>query len=438
MEKILVSAYAVNPYKGSEDGTGWNLVNQIARFQKAIVVTRENNRAPIERYLTENNVPNASNLTFEYYDLPYYLRFWKKGNRGALLYFYLWQLFLPLMIRKRKIEFDIAHHLNFHNDWTPTFLWLLGKPLVWGPIGHHPKMPFQFVKQYGFAAWLKDRATWLVKILFWNLDPFLRLSLIKSEAILAVNSSEKLVHSRFADKITIMPAVASDKAILSTNSKTGFNILSVGRFVALKGFDVTIKSFAKFYCSLPVHARADVKLTLVGKGPEKTRLKRIATEIGIDHAINWIEWVDKADMLRIYQEADAFLFPSHEGAGMVIPEALSFGLPILCFNNFGPGELTDDTCAIRVTCGKYETAITDFADGLNKLFSDLHLRHEMAKNAYKKWAQELNWDAKGAVFQKIYATISAKKTWTIHANAGTAVSYQTQMRSYHMLVESEF
>jgi hypothetical protein len=91
-----------------------------------------------------------------------------------------------------------------------------------------------------------------------------------------------------------------------------------------------------------------------------------------------------------------------------------------------------------VTCGNYEAAITDFADGLNKLFSDQAHRTEMAKNAYKKWAKELNWDAKGTVFQKIYANISAKKAWTIHENAGTAVSYQTQMRSYHMLVESEF
>ncbi len=208
--------------------------------------------------------------------------------------------------------------------------------------------------------------------------------------------------------------------------------------MALKGFDVTIKSFAKFYCSLPVLSRVDVKLTLVGKGPEKSRLKKIAIEVGIDHAINWIEWVDKADMQRIYQEADAFLFPSHEGAGMVIPEALSFGLPILCFDNFGPGELTDDTCAIRVACGKYETAITDFADGLNKLFYDQNLRNEMARNAYKKWSEELNWETKGNVFQKIYADISAKKAWIIHENTNTSVSYQTQMRSCHMLVESEF
>ena len=37
--KILASAYAVNPYKGSEDGTGWQWVLQIARHQKVIAIT---------------------------------------------------------------------------------------------------------------------------------------------------------------------------------------------------------------------------------------------------------------------------------------------------------------------------------------------------------------------------------------------------------------
>jgi len=109
MKTILASVYAVNPYNGSEDGTGWNLVLQIARFNKVIAVTRCNNQPHIERYLKENVVPEAKNIEFEYYDLPYWMRFWKKGSRGALLYYYLWQMGLPHFVRKRKLQFDITH-----------------------------------------------------------------------------------------------------------------------------------------------------------------------------------------------------------------------------------------------------------------------------------------------------------------------------------------
>jgi glycosyltransferase involved in cell wall biosynthesis len=440
MKRILVSAYAVNPYKGSEDGTGWNLINQIARSQKAIVVTRKNNREPIERYLSENNVPNALNLSFEYYDLPSILRFYKKGERGALLYFYLWQLFLPFMVMKRKIEFDIAHHLNFHNNWTPTFLWILGKPFVWGPIGHHPVIPYRFAMEYGLSYLIIDRLKYFVKILFWRCDPFLRISLHKANAILAVNVSEKLVHRKFRNKITIMPAVASERVLRSDQIKSGFNVLSVGRFVALKGFDITIRSFAVFYFSLPEESRSNVKLTLVGKGPEKNRLRKIAKENNVEHAIEWIEWVEKSKMAEIYQQADLFLFPSHEGAGMVIPEALSYGIPILCFKNYGPGKLTDNTCALRVRYNRYDDAINQFSSSLHNLFYNHKLRNQLSKNAFLKWEKELCWEAKSPVFEKIYSELKVeKKEESTYSNQELNFSsFQSNFKNYQLQVETEF
>ena len=102
MKTILVSAYAVNPYKGSEDGMGWNMILQIARFNKVIAITRENNKEAIDKYLAENYINEAQNIQFEYFDLPYYLRFWKKKSRGALLYFYLWQIGLAIWGENKK------------------------------------------------------------------------------------------------------------------------------------------------------------------------------------------------------------------------------------------------------------------------------------------------------------------------------------------------
>ena len=87
MNTILVTAYAVNPYKGSEDGMGWNMILQIARFNKVIAITRENNKNYIDKYLAENEVEYAENIQFEYYDLPYYLRFLEEEeSRGDALF----------------------------------------------------------------------------------------------------------------------------------------------------------------------------------------------------------------------------------------------------------------------------------------------------------------------------------------------------------------
>ena len=44
---ILATVYDINPYKGSESGTGWNLVNQISKYNKVIAITRKNNKENI-------------------------------------------------------------------------------------------------------------------------------------------------------------------------------------------------------------------------------------------------------------------------------------------------------------------------------------------------------------------------------------------------------
>jgi len=51
MRKVLVSAYACEPGKGSEPEVGWQWVHQIARFHEVWVITRANNRLQIEESL---------------------------------------------------------------------------------------------------------------------------------------------------------------------------------------------------------------------------------------------------------------------------------------------------------------------------------------------------------------------------------------------------
>ena len=180
---ILITVYAINPYKGSENGTGWNISKEIAKEYKTIIITRKNNRPEIERYLTENQDDIHENMDFRYHDLPAWGMFWKKkiGPRGYVLYFYLWQMVMPLFILRNNLKSDLCHVLNFHSDSTPHFLWIFGKPLVWGAIGHHPKMPLNYIKHYGRKVVSTDRKYTLVKWILRNLDPFFYLAKWKTD-----------------------------------------------------------------------------------------------------------------------------------------------------------------------------------------------------------------------------------------------------------------
>ena len=405
-KNILVTAYAVNPFKGSEDGIGWNIIRHLASHSNIVAITRRNNEVNIVHYLKQHPLKDDEQLTFAYFDLPRWLSFWKKGNRGALIYHYLWHLGVVFFIKKKKFQFDLAHHLNFNSDWSPTFLWLLGKPLVWGPLGHHPKIPRPYIQQYGKKAWLKDRLVWFAKGVFWTFDPFLKISKRKADKVIGLNSSvfEKLDVP--TQKQCIIPAMGTDSPIKPTFKNEKFQVLSIGRFVPLKGFDLTIRSYADCYHRQNSEVKKNLQLTLIGKGPEKERLLQIAKDCRLPKtAIRFVDWLTQVELSRFFSASKLFLFPSHEGAGMVVAEALSHGLPVLCFDNYGPGECVDESCAIKVPYSDYGQSVQSFSTALEWLLHEPKLRDEMAENAFKYYQKKFTWQVKAERIQAIYDEI---------------------------------
>jgi glycosyltransferase involved in cell wall biosynthesis len=406
--KILATAYAVNPYKGSEDGMGWNFILQIARFNNVIAVTRENNRPHIEKFMRENPSQLYNQIKFLYFDLPYWMRFWKKGGRGALLYFWLWQRAMPTFIRKQGLSFDIVHNVNFHNDWTPSYLWKLKKPFVWGPIGHHPQIPYAYLRKYSFSHLAKEILTTLAKKLFWFGSPALRNTIKHANYIWCMNSDVERVINLSNKPHGVMPSVATEDFGLRHLSKSEkFTVLSVGRLVALKGFDLSISSFADFVKRLPLKDRAYCELIIVGSGPEEKKLSTLAQDLGVDPYVHFISWIDRKDLLDIYRQASAFLFPSHEGAGMVVAEALSFGLPVICLNNAGPGEFVDNNSGLVIKQGDFQETVVELSQAMTRLYRDSNFLLTMSKGARQRFEDRFHWDVRGEQLKQIYKQVAA-------------------------------
>jgi len=121
--------------------------------------------------------------------------------------------------------------------------------------------------------------------------------------------------------------------------------------------------------------------------------------------VRFVPWLDRSELVDYYNSASAFLFPSHEGAGMVVVEALSYGLPVLCFRNYGPGEFTDDTCAMRVPYTTYEASIEAFAEGLERLLHEPALRRQMSEAAYMRYQRCYTYEGKAKDIMACYRDI---------------------------------
>ena len=69
---ILYIAYSCNPFAGSEDKIGWCVPYESSKTNKVYVITKEEQREPVEKYLQSHPLEN---IKFYYVDIP---NFYKK------------------------------------------------------------------------------------------------------------------------------------------------------------------------------------------------------------------------------------------------------------------------------------------------------------------------------------------------------------------------
>ena len=398
-KRILATAYDVNPYRGSESGTGWNFAYQLSLYNHVTLVTRKNNRNEIEKYIKENNI-NCDNLKFEYFDLNKFILKFKKGQFLSFVYFNLWQLFLPIKFYNRRADFDVVHSINFHADHVPTFLWLLKKPLVWGPLSHNEKVPKEILGNY--YSYLKNRMGLLVKKFRWNFDPFLRLAIAKSSIIIGSRSQVK-TRLRISDKkFRFLSTISSDLIEYKNFKKENIEILFVGRLVKIKAVHLAVLAFNDF---LQNNKNTDARFTIIGGGPETDNIQKLIKNLNLEENIELISWIDKSKLIDYYLRSSLFVFPSYEGGGAVVAEALSCSVPVILNSEGGASQIVNDSCSIKINHSKdIEKMISDYSIAMSKiLFSEDYESYCM--NSRLIFKNEIQWNAKGLKLAEMYNSL---------------------------------
>lgn len=169
-------------------------------------------------------------------------------------------------------------------------------------------------------------------------------------------------------------------------------VLSVGRLDSQKGHDVLIKAFAR------VHARfRDWRLIVLGEGPERDNLRRLAASLGISANVDMPGRVNDPErwMARAGIVVQASRF---EGFPNVVMEAMAMGAAVIATNcRSGPSELISDGKNGRLVP---VDDVSRLAEVMTELMADPREREQMGHNA-TRIRQRLAQDKVMACWEKL-------------------------------------
>ncbi len=402
--KVLLSAYACEPGRGSEPGVGWNIASGMASYHDVWVITRAKNRPFIEAEMERNPI---SNLRFAYYDVPRWLSWWRRGPRGIQLYYYLWQIGVYGTARRlhEAVGFDLAHHVTFVKYWAPSLLPFLRIPFVWGPVGGGESAPRTFWKGFGIRGriyeFARDAARWLGER-----DPLVRFTARRSSHAIATTpeTASRLVKIG-AKSIGILGASALNNPEIeflnalppARNGDVAF--LSMGRLLHWKGFHLAVQAFA----------RADIpnsRYVIIGEGPESRRLEALAKGLGIGHKVTLTGGLPREEALGILATCNVLVHPSlHDSGGWVCIEAMAAGQPVICLDFGGPATQVIPESGVVISAASSEEAVEKLAVQMCRLAANPPLRKEMGTAARRHVRENYRWSNKVSAIAEVYASI---------------------------------
>lgn len=396
--KVLMSAYACEPDRGSEPEVGWQWALQMARFHDVTVVTRANNRSLIEPTLANHS---GSKPEFIYYDLPAWLLALKRRGLPVVIYYALWQWGVRRHLAVRLRDFDLVHHVTFNSFRQPGFWWSCGKPVVLGPLGGGQICPWRFLLTFGRQ--MLPEAARSLSVLGSALLPNLYASFSAATVILVANrDTARRVPASFHPKVQSLLETGVPRGLIQPakprDDDGTIRIIWISRLEKIKGGLLALRAFA-----LALAKEKKLRLSIVGGGPENAGLRRLAMKLRIDSAITWHGAVAKADIPKLLQAQDLFLFTSlRDTSGNVLLEAMAAGLPALTLLHHGAAEIATDETALRIPPTHPAETAQVIARGILRLADAPDLRERMSRAATARMLTEYAWERKGEQMSGIY------------------------------------
>lgn len=409
--RVLLSAYACEPGRGSEPEVGWQVARHMARHCEVRVITRANNRGVIEEAMAGED---GYRPEFLYFDLPVIFLRLKRLPGGVLWYYFLWQIAVRFAFRGELRWADLVHHVTFNGVQFPGFWVATETPVLLGPLGGGMTCPPALLPLLG--GWRHaERLRGVVIGLLPGL-PWWKPAIANASVVLAANrETAALLQAHRDERVPVALETGISSEVISgpggTRKREGrMKLLWLGNLLPRKAAVLAVRAVGR-----AIRDGAEVELWIAGEGSERRRVEALVVEMGLEGRVTLLGRIPKEEVPGLMDRADAFLFTSvRDTSGNVVLEAMSRGLPVIALNHQGVREICREETAVLVEVGGVEVTEAGLAAAICRLESSEELGNELAAKAAADLSQRLTWEHLSMRLLSTYEGITKSRKETDH------------------------
>ena len=326
--RLLVFAYACEPGRGSEPGAGWGLVTALAGFADCTVLVAPEHMPAIRRWEAGAAAPLA-----EFVEVgERWLR--PPTNRHRFTRFLLYLAWLRRAKRvaaalHRTRPFDAMWHATYSVYWLPAPAADFDVPCVWGPVGGAVVAPRSLWTALGWRGTLSELTDHLA---VWLLDhlPATRRTWRTAAARLVQNDQTRarMPAPLQGGCVVLNHALLTEPAPGLRWARRSPDCLFVGALESRKGAALVLHALAK--------TPRDIRLRIVGDGPDRPRLTRLARALRIDDRVDFLGRATRDGVAAHLSECAVAVYAGlREEGGLALAEALLAGTPVVVLAHGG-------------------------------------------------------------------------------------------------------
>jgi glycosyltransferase involved in cell wall biosynthesis len=305
--------------------------------------------------------------------------------------------------------FDVVHQLNITGFREPGYLWkLTNVPFVWGPVGGAANIPNSFLPLMGGGQRLFYRFRNITNAVQKHTLVRSRKAARCASHIWVVGEANRAlvedVWGKSAEALLEVGGEAHPSGRVRTfDGSRPLRLVWSGQHIGRKALPLLLRAIA----SMKKTVSDPVCLSVLGEGPETSSWKRLADQLEISQVVQWLGRVPRDVAIATMSNADAFVSTSVlEETSLVVLEALSLGLPVICHDACGMGIAVTDRCGIKVPMVTPDRSVAGFADAISRLLTGGNAFRDLSAGALQR-AEELNWDGKALSIARTYERVIA-------------------------------